>query len=1464
MKKRVRIYQMGGAQAMQNVGNVNSGPSDDELINAAMSMIGEQNASPDEVLTAFVKNGIQPDKANQVIGLVVQHINNETELGNAQVADSDNRAALEEEEMLKQEEANRIAEEENARRNKMYQEMYADQGSADYSDDDQVAMDMLMKYGGMLNKKSFVKNVMSLAKKQMGGDSNTDNNVDDKSFGRKESGLDAFVKAAQNSANNALMKKDAENMYSNLQSYFQDGGDVESGVMNFDPYHNLAHYSDAFEHAMPNLETDIVQAQYGGMRPGQVRRMQRRVNRMIGQVPAAMYNSRQTMFPQGINIMTMPMMGPQSYAMPARGMYQGGPQLANIDVRKVGLFGKPKEYTITFAQEAYYNPQLRQNVIRQEEVNEETTVTETIEEQKAAETNTATTENKEVLAETAKTSNGTTGTIPVKKTDVKKVDTPKKTSYETSLIRDPWDRLIGDKWYGFDPDKKAFVSTDGTVKKPFVIPKNNPYLSSSERLMTLPQAAAADDEFWQTIVLGGAGILKDLGKKGVGQFTFKDMPKGYLPGQRGLPSPKGGFSAPNAWGAGPRGLGPGQNVLNPGQGMLNPGQGMLNPGQRFLGPGMGFQQGGFTDQDSGLYKFINGGNELGIPQINGKITDDPYFKNGGLIKAQKGVSYRDPYSGWDGTGSMPWFTASNAPQAWKDAHPKYKSYFESDGNEDKKTVGQTDNTPVEVLDNQGNVVRQTTLADAEKNNLKHRVITSNTQNTNSNKKKYDALKELGVNVGEYRDGIKYEDLHKFPKMVNSDSSQKENYPKMVNSGYYNPQIGAMYPPLFGGRRGFRPPGRAIEYAGSWLQQQGLPIDPRTGQVIGQMPTNLPLTKIDVTKSSMFGRRPKEFTMYYGNQGTGQAPTTASKRSGSKASDSNESQDQLRQYSGVQNVLAQIPGLSKFVNDPKGDYVSAEGMVSPEDYQQPKLPLKKALLPTIADEAREPIARDFSTSNNTSTLSPELLPTQDYTDEELKELGMNEIVDIQPEVFNTANQENTDMFMQTRPAQTLNPYVNNFEPSPLEINQAILNQYTQDVPLSDGISGPQSEDNALFEQYRNQDLMGSGMSLLGMPNASDEYNNILANQNSLARQNFDLNQMYEQDPNYYNRAPYNTPLDFDSFDYTQQVGPTAPIINVPSKSSSQKRKNKRQKETVKNNTKKEIKEQIKKETTPAPVKNNAPTGPGGPRTNKYEVQAQQERMDLMTADRKLYNLYLREYRDSDKTMSEFKKDNPAVYNRMFGKGTYQYGGHLPQAQTGIFTTNPNMVGYSDIDLLNSQTAPEVTGAESAMGNWWEPMPGSNMPTIQDTGVEQPEEIFTDPNQPNRATEKRQYDPRGAAVKYKAKNMYNVDFERGVNQVNRGINQGLAMLGERGDRQRMADMQNNLTADNLYGSTGIQNRGTYETNSGLFRPDEMGFTGIVRNGGYMQDGGDVYGEDDETWMSEEQIRQFLAEGGELEFI
>ena len=87
--------------------------------------------------------------------------------------------------------------------------------------------------------------------------------------------------------------------------------------------------------------------------------------------------------------------------------------------------------------------------------------------------------------------------------------------------------------------------------------------------------------------------------------------------------------------------------------------------------------------------------------------------------------------------------------------------------------------------------------------------------------------------------------------------------------------------------------------------------------------------------------------------------------------------------------------------------------------------------------------------------------------------------------------------------------------------------------------------------------------------------------------------------------------------------------------------------------------------------------------------------------------------------------------------------------------------------------------------------------------------------------------------------------------------MGALGEIGDRNKGAQRFNNLNSG-IYGSTASRDRGTYETNSGLFRPDEKGFKGIVKKGGSIYKTGGV------TYMSADQVKKFLAEGGELEFV
>jgi len=79
----------------------------------------------------------------------------------------------------------------------------------------------------------------------------------------------------------------------------------------------------------------------------------------------------------------------------------------------------------------------------------------------------------------------------------------------------------------------------------------------------------------------------------------------------------------------------------------------------------------------------------------------------------------------------------------------------------------------------------------------------------------------------------------------------------------------------------------------------------------------------------------------------------------------------------------------------------------------------------------------------------------------------------------------------------------------------------------------------------------------------------------------------------------------------------------------------------------------------------------------------------------------------------------------------------------------------------------------------------------------------------------------------------------------------------------EMYDNLSSNNLYASKATRDRGNYDTNSGLFRPDEQGEMQFSQYGGDVyQDGG--YVEGDEVFMTDEEIQEFLANGGDLEFI
>ena len=146
------------------------------------------------------------------------------------------------------------------------------------------------------------------------------------------------------------------------------------------------------------------------------------------------------------------------------------------------------------------------------------------------------------------------------------------------------------------------------------------------------------------------------------------------------------------------------------------------------------------------------------------------------------------------------------------------------------------------------------------------------------------------------------------------------------------------------------------------------------------------------------------------------------------------------------------------------------------------------------------------------------------------------------------------------------------------------------------------------------------------------------------------------------------------------------------------------------------------------------------------------------------------------------------------------------------------------------------------------------------------------------------PKGTEATPPADNMYAVEVEnkkdRGkltwgkntekneaiLGAVNSGIDYADSISKTLENNKEQAKMQDELSSDNLFASKSTVDKGDYDTNSGLFRPDEMGQNRDGRSkkygGNIYQDGG--YVEGDEVFMTDEEIQEFLANGGDLEFI
>ena len=207
-------------------------------------------------------------------------------------------------------------------------------------------------------------------------------------------------------------------------------------------------------------------------------------------------------------------------------------------------------------------------------------------------------------------------------------------------------------------------------------------------------------------------------------------------------------------------------------------------------------------------------------------------------------------------------------------------------------------------------------------------------------------------------------------------------------------------------------------------------------------------------------------------------------------------------------------------------------------------------------------------------------------------------------------------------------------------------------------------------------------------------------------------------------------------------------------------------------------------------------------------------------------------------------------------TYENGGGFVGANPVVYTDNPALVGQSDVDMITLN--PGIQG--QGQTNW------ADLNNNRGFNLQQPTQYTVDPTQREDYQVAKTYNPGEVTIDVRNR-LSNDQLQAGMNLANAGI-RGITGFKNRMDDARIArDFYDNFTADNLYASDPSRDRGDY-AESGLYRPDEQG---QIWNSRSKQYGGDInFGEDpdyvegDEVYMTDDEIKQYMANGGQVEYL
>jgi hypothetical protein len=301
MKKRVRLYKAQEGMQVQD-------PQQLQQMLVAQVQSDMQQGVPREQTVLTIYNAYQnmfnnPVEVQQFVDSIYQSMTQQEEVADDEMAEEqvDEQAeALQDEMMAQQEGSDEELAEAQMGMNVSTPTYFT--GIEAYVPENYVDMmsNPAFAYGGQKSK--YIKDRLALVKKQMGGQDNVteSTSVDEIGESQRKNSLKNFIDIVKNTSALANAQKQAEMEYDQMMA--QMGGEEQ----------DFTHYTHGADDIFHDEMNYLAQAQFGGISPRQQRQMQKSMSRIpFGAVP------------------TTP--------------------VEKIDVRKTGMFGRPKEYSIEFA-----------------------------------------------------------------------------------------------------------------------------------------------------------------------------------------------------------------------------------------------------------------------------------------------------------------------------------------------------------------------------------------------------------------------------------------------------------------------------------------------------------------------------------------------------------------------------------------------------------------------------------------------------------------------------------------------------------------------------------------------------------------------------------------------------------------------------------------------------------------------------------------------------------------------------------------------------------------------------------------------------------------------------------------------------------------------------------------------------------------------------------------------------------